>query len=114
MGVNYTKIDQGSKITSGTGAPVHSAIIGDSYKDISTGYNYIYTTVWEKVTTGIVANIRRHETTAAYDYLGYADNGTSESTTTWKLTRLTLDSSGTSSVMRATDSWANRVTATYI
>lgn len=58
--------------------------------------------------------IRRHETTAAYDYLGYAVSGTSESTTTWKLTRLTLDSSGTSAVMRATDSWANRATATYI
>lgn len=58
--------------------------------------------------------IRRHETTTNYDYLGYALVGTSESATTWKLTRLTLDSSGTSAVMRATDSWVNRVTATYV
>lgn len=57
---------------------------------------------------------RRHETTTSYDYLGFAPVGTSESATTWKLTRLTLDSSGTSAVMRATDSWVNRVTATYV
>jgi hypothetical protein len=58
--------------------------------------------------------IRRHETTASYDYLGYAPVGTSESATTWTLTRLTLDSSGTSAVMRATGSWTNRATATYV
>lgn len=57
--------------------------------------------------------IRRHETTANYDYLGYALVGTSESATTWNLTRLTLDSSGTSAVMRAIGSWTNRATATY-
>ena len=61
-----------------------------------------------------VNNIRRHQTTTNYDYLGYAEAGTLESDSTWNLTRLTLDSSGISAVMTATDSWDNRVTATYI
>ena len=62
----------------------------------------------------VTTYIRRHQTTASYDYLGYALSGTAESATTWNLTRLTLDSSGISAVMTATDSWNNRVTATYI
>jgi len=62
----------------------------------------------------VTTYIRRHETTATYDYLGYALSGTAESTATWTLTRLTLSSSGISAVMHATDSWNNRVTATYI
>jgi hypothetical protein len=62
----------------------------------------------------ITTYIRRHETSATYDYLGYAPTGTAESTTTWTLTRLTLSNTGTSAVMHATDSWNNRVTATYI
>jgi len=62
----------------------------------------------------VTTYIRRHETTSNYDYLGYALNGTAESTATWTLTRLTLSSSGISAVMHATDSWNNRVTATYI
>jgi hypothetical protein len=62
----------------------------------------------------VTTYIRRHQTTSSYDYLGYALAGTAESATTWNLTRLTLDSSGISSVMTAVDSWNNRVTATYI
>jgi hypothetical protein len=62
----------------------------------------------------VTTYIRRHQTTTSYDYLGYALAGTSESATTWNLTRLTLDNSGTSAVMTATDSWNNRLTATYI
>jgi hypothetical protein len=62
----------------------------------------------------VTTYIRRHQTTSSYDYLGYALSGTAESATTWNLTRLTLDSSGTSAVMTATDSWNNRLTATYI
>ena len=58
--------------------------------------------------------IRRHETTSNYDYLGYAPTGALDSDPTWSLTRLTLSSSGISAVMTATDSWDNRVTATYI
>jgi len=75
------------------------------------GYSAPNTLGW---LSGAINYIRRHETTAAYDYLGYAAEGTSESATTWQLTRLTLDSSGTSAVMRATGSWTNRATATYI
>lgn len=62
----------------------------------------------------VTTYIRRHQTTTSYDYLGYALSGTAESATTWNLTRLTLTSSGISAVMTATDSWNNRVTATYI
>lgn len=61
----------------------------------------------------VTTYIRRHETTSTYDYLGFALAGTSESTATWTLTRLTLSSSGISAVMHATDSWNNRTTATY-
>jgi hypothetical protein len=62
----------------------------------------------------VTTYIRRHETTSSYDYLGYALSGTAESTATWTLTRLTLSSSGISAVMHASDSWNNRLTATYI
>lgn len=62
----------------------------------------------------VTTYIRRHETTTSYDYLGYALSGTAESSATWNLTRLTLTSAGISAVMHATDSWNNRVTATYI
>ena len=62
----------------------------------------------------VTTYIRRHETTSSYDYLGYALSGTSESSATWTLTRLTLSSSGISAVMHASDSWNNRLTATYI
>ena len=62
----------------------------------------------------VTTYIRRHETTATYDYLGFAPTGTAESTATWTLTRLTLSNTGTSAVMHATDSWNNRLTATYI
>jgi hypothetical protein len=110
MAVVYTKKDQGNAITTGTGAPVHSAVAGDRYTDTVNGDTYQYTTSWTKVSYGY---IRRHEATAGYDYLGYAAQGTNESATSWTLTRLTLDSSGISAVMRATDSWTNRVTATY-
>lgn len=62
----------------------------------------------------VTTYIRRHETTATYDYLGFAPTGTAESATLWTLTRLTLSNTGVSAVMHATDSWNNRVTATYI
>jgi len=62
----------------------------------------------------VTTYIRRHETTATYDYLGFALDGTAESTATWTLTRLTLSSSGISAVMHSTNSWTNRTTATYI
>jgi len=62
----------------------------------------------------VTTYIRRHATNGTYDYLGFAPTGTAESTATWTLTRLTLSNTGTSAVMHATDSWNNRVTATYI
>jgi hypothetical protein len=62
----------------------------------------------------VTTYIRRHETTATYDYLGFAPTGTAESATSWTLTRLTLSNTGVSAVMHATDSWNNRLTATYI
>ena len=46
MAVVYTKKDQGNAITTGTGAPVHTAIAGDKYTDTATGVNYIYITAW--------------------------------------------------------------------
>ena len=46
MAVTNTKIDQGLKVTAGTGAPSHSAIAGDRYTDTATGVNYIYITAW--------------------------------------------------------------------
>ena len=62
----------------------------------------------------VTTYIRKHATNGTYDYLGFAPTGTAESTATWTLTRLTLSNTGISAVMHATDSWNNRVTATYI
>lgn len=54
MAVTYTKKEQGSKITSGTGAPVHSAVVGDEYKDLSNGDKYVYQSgAWIKVSVAI-------------------------------------------------------------
>lgn len=111
MAIVYTKQDQGLTITVGNGVPVHSAVNGDKYTDLTTGKLYAYQNNWALVGSSYV---RRHETTSNYDYLGYAIEGTLESNPTWNLTRLTLSSSGISAVMTATDSWNNRVTATYI
>jgi hypothetical protein len=52
MGVIYTKTDQGSSISSGTGIPTHSAVAGDYYTDTTTGFNYTYTTSWQKILSG--------------------------------------------------------------
>lgn len=49
MAVVYTKKDQGNAITSGTGAPVHTAVAGDRYTDTATGNTYQYTTSWQTV-----------------------------------------------------------------
>ena len=101
--------------------------VTDSSSDWSSVSNNTYffdktdQLVYFKNNEGIVINLftiglsytRRHQTTTNYDYLGYATEGTSESSVGWILTRLTLDSSGVSSVMHASDSWDNRVTATY-
>ena len=49
MAVVYTKKDQGNAITTGTGAPVHSAVAGDRYTDTANGNTYQYTTSWQTV-----------------------------------------------------------------
>jgi hypothetical protein len=56
MGVVYTKTDQGNQITTGTGAPVHSAVAGDRYTDTANGNTYQYTTSWQPVAYGVVAS----------------------------------------------------------
>ena len=52
MGVNSNQYLQGKNQTTGTGVPVHSAVAGDGYTDLTTGYQYTYTTAWEKIISG--------------------------------------------------------------
>lgn len=54
----------------------------------------------------------RTETVDPYSYVGTAPAGTSESSTNWTLTRITLTASPVI-VETALDSWVNRATATY-
>ena len=49
MGVNSNQYLQGINQTTGTGAPVHSAVAGDRYTDTATGTTYQYTTSWQTV-----------------------------------------------------------------
>lgn len=56
MAVVYTKKDQGNSVTSGTGAPTHTAVAGDRYTDTATGNTYQYTTSWQTVAYGVVAS----------------------------------------------------------
>ena len=49
MGVNSNQYLQGINQTTGTGAPVHSAVAGDRYTDTATGITYQYTTSWQTV-----------------------------------------------------------------
>lgn len=49
MAVVYTKKDQGNSVTTGTGAPTHTAVAGDRYTDTATGNTYQYTTSWQTV-----------------------------------------------------------------
>jgi hypothetical protein len=52
MGVIYTKTDQSSNVSTGTGVPTHSAIAGDRYTNLSNGNTYQYTTSWQQVAYG--------------------------------------------------------------
>ena len=52
MGVIYTKTDQGSNVSTGTGVPTHSAVAGDRYTNLSNGNTYQYTTSWQQVAYG--------------------------------------------------------------
>lgn len=49
MGVNSNQYLQGINVTTGTGAPTHSAVAGDRYTDTATGNTYQYTTSWQTV-----------------------------------------------------------------
>ena len=49
MGVNINQYLQGINQTTGTGAPVHSAVAGDRYTDTANGNTYQYTTSWQTV-----------------------------------------------------------------
>ena len=46
MAIVYTKTDQGLTISTGTGAPTHTAVAGDRYTDTANGNTYQYTTSW--------------------------------------------------------------------
>ena len=52
MGVTSNEYKQGKNVTTGTGVPIHSAVAGDGYTDLTTGYQYTYTTAWEKIISG--------------------------------------------------------------
>jgi hypothetical protein len=52
MGVIYTKTDQSSNVSTGTGVPTHSAVAGDRYTNLSNGNTYQYTTSWQQVAYG--------------------------------------------------------------
>lgn len=58
--------------------------------------------------------IRRHDTQLPYDYLGWAIDGTPESSTGWTITRLTITSAGTTTKGTASGAWSNRTSLTYI
>jgi hypothetical protein len=58
--------------------------------------------------------IRRHDTQLPYDYLGWAIDGTAESSAGWTITRLTLTSAGTTTVEHASGAWSSRTSLTYI
>jgi hypothetical protein len=61
----------------------------------------------------------RHDLDSGYDYIGYALSGTSESSTGWTITRLTINSLGvvtatmTPNVASSSVTWSNRKNGTY-
>lgn len=57
--------------------------------------------------------IRRHDTQLPYDYLGWAIDGTAESSTGWTITRLTITSAGTTTVEHAFGQWSMRTSLIY-
>ena len=51
MAVTYTRKDQGKTISVGTGAPSHSAVVGDEYTDTTSGIHYVYISSWKVLST---------------------------------------------------------------
>ena len=83
MGVTSNEYKQGKNVTTGTGVPVHSAIAGDGYTDLTTGYQYTYTTAWEKIISGqALSYFTEAQTTSAPNATVYANSLTAISTTT--------------------------------
>jgi len=60
MAVVYSKSDQGLTVTTGTGAPTHTAVAGDSYTDTSTGTKYFYSTSWQSTLLSNVTSSRMY------------------------------------------------------
>jgi hypothetical protein len=83
MGVIYTKTDQGSSISSGTGIPTHSAVAGDYYTDTTTGFNYTYTTSWQKILSGAALTyFTEAQATTGVNATVYVDSLTAVASTT--------------------------------
>lgn len=73
---------QGKIVYTGTGLPVHAAVAGDGYTDLTTGYQYTYTTAWEKMLSGqALTYFNEVQTTAAPNAAVYANSLTAVSST---------------------------------
>lgn len=84
MAVVYTKKDQGNSVTSGTGAPTHTAVAGDRYTDTATGSTYQYTTSWQTVSysAGGLTYFTEAQATASPNNLVNVDSLTAVASTT--------------------------------
>jgi hypothetical protein len=58
---------------------------------------------------------KRHDWTGTYSYVGVAVLGTADSTASWRITRLTVNSAGavTATGVASNVAWTNRYSATY-
>lgn len=84
MAVVYTKKDQGNSVTTGTGAPSHSAVAGDRYTDTANGNTYQYTTSWQTVSysAGGLTYFTEAQSTASPNNLVNVDSLTAVAGTT--------------------------------
>jgi hypothetical protein len=84
MGVIYTKTDQSSNVSTGTGVPTHSAVAGDRYTNLSNGNTYQYTTSWQQVAYGAggLTYFTEAQATTGVNATVYVDSITAVSTTT--------------------------------
>lgn len=84
MGVNSNQYLQGINQTTGTGAPVHSAVAGDRYTDTATGTTYQYTTSWQTVSysAGALVYFSEAQSTASPNATVNVDSLTAIATST--------------------------------
>lgn len=88
MAITYSKIDQGRRITVGTGTPASNSLTGsngDTYFDVTSGTAYQYITSWQTsasfgtwsskvaITIGAVTTGPTKATTKQNDYVQYRD-----------------------------------------